>query len=107
LHHAGARDAMQVITDQTGQWLGEQQASRTSQLQIIGTNENDRLTIDLTAGFALPLGIKFDAGGGQDQLVLRGSVEEVTHRIGTDGTGQMSFPSRNSAANLTYATLAA
>src|SRR5262245_52033767 len=102
LHHDSASDALQVINDQTGQVVGEQQASKTSQLQIIGTNENDKLTIDLTAGFALPLGIKFDAGGGQDQLVLHGSVEEVTHGIGSDGSGQMSFASGNSAGNLSY-----
>src|SRR5262245_50144584 len=51
LHHDSASDALQVINDQTGQVVGEQQASKTSQLQSIGTNENDKLTIDLTAGF--------------------------------------------------------
>src|SRR5882724_10875719 len=74
-------DMLQVINDQTGQTVGEQQASRTSQIQIVGTNENDRLTINLTAGFALPLGINFDATGGQDQLILGGSADAVMHRI--------------------------
>src|SRR6516164_7794106 len=102
LHHDIASDALQVINDQTGQVVGEQQASRTSQLQIIGTNENDRLTIDLTAGFALPLGIKFAGGGGQDQLVFTGAVDKVMHQIGNDGSGQISFASGNLASSLSY-----
>src|SRR5262245_45956778 len=102
LHHNIASDALQVINDQTGQVVGEQEASRTSQLQIIGTNENDRLTIDLTAGFALPLGIKFAGGGGQDQLVFTGAVDKVMHQIGSDGSGQISFASGNLASSLSY-----
>jgi hypothetical protein len=93
---------LEAINDQTGQTVGEQQASRTSQIQIVGTNENDRLTIDLTAGFALPLGIKFDAGGGQDQLVLGGSADAVMHRIDSNGSGKLSFETGNVGGNLFY-----
>src|SRR5260370_31361338 len=91
LHFDSSSGMLEAINDQSGQTVGEQQASRTSQIQIIGTNENDRLTIDLTAGFALPLGIKFDAGGCQDQLVLGGSADALMDRVGSDGGVQVSF----------------
>src|SRR5258705_3636567 len=102
LHFDSSSDMLQVINDQSGQTAGEQQASRTSQIQILGTNENDRLTIDLTAGFALPLGIDFEAVGGQDQLILGGSADTVTNRMFSDGSGKLSFESGNVNGNLTY-----
>src|SRR6516164_1348023 len=102
LHLDASSNMLQVVNDQSGQTVGEQQASRTSQVQIIGTNENDRLTIDLTSGFALPLGIKFEGGGGQEQLVLTGALDKVMHQIGSDGTGQISFTSGNLTGSLIY-----
>src|SRR6266851_3520224 len=102
LQFDSSSDMLQVINDQSGQTVGEQQASRTSQIQIIGTNENDRLTINLTAGFALPLGINFDAAGGQDQLILGGSADAVMHRIDSNGSGKVLFETGNVGGNLSY-----
>jgi hypothetical protein len=64
----GSTGQVEVVSDQTGQVVGEQQASRTSQVQIIGSGQDDRLTIELTAGFALPFGINFTGVGGTGQL---------------------------------------
>src|SRR6185437_900489 len=52
LHLDGTQ--LEVTNDQTGQVVGQQEASRTSQVQIVGSGQNDRLTIEVTAGFALP-----------------------------------------------------
>src|SRR5260370_708399 len=64
--------------------------------------QKDRRTIHLAAGFALPLGIKFDAGGGQDQWVLGGSADALMHRIGSDGSGQVSFQNGGFDGSLIY-----
>jgi len=101
-----AADALQIINDQTGTVVGQQQASRTSQVQIIGTGGGDRLTLDLSAGYALPIGIEFDAGGGHNQLDLRGSVDEVMHQLTGGGAGQISLLEGGKAAGpITYTGL--
>jgi hypothetical protein len=99
--HLDANDMLQVINDQTGSVVGEQQASRTSQVQIIGSG-NDQLTIALTAGFALPLGIEFDGGSGHNSLLLTGIADEIAHSIAGDGSGTMSAKSGNGIESLIY-----
>jgi hypothetical protein len=79
----------EISNDQTGQVVGEQQASRTGQVQIIGSGQDDRLTIELTAGFALPFGISFNGGGGNDQMLLTGAVDAVSHLLNGDGSNQI------------------
>lgn len=40
-----ASDMLQVINDQSDAFVGQQQASRPSQIQIVGASDNDRLTV--------------------------------------------------------------
>lgn len=98
VHFDGSQ--LEVANDQTGQVVGEQRVSRTSQVQIIGSGEDDWLTIELTARFALPFGIKFDGAGGHDQVNLVGGADGVSHLLNADGSGQVSFQSGSALGTL-------
>jgi hypothetical protein len=95
----------EISNDQTGQVVGEQQSSRTSQVQIIGSGQDDRLTIELTAGFALPFGINFDGGGGNDQLRLTGAVDTVSHLLNGNGSDQILVNSGQMVGKLISSSL--
>jgi hypothetical protein len=91
LRYDDATQYLQVIDDQTGQIVDQRLLQEVSEVQIVGSEFDDALTIDL-ANFVLPLDISFAGGGGNDSLsVINGSFLSATHTATALGAGNIGL----------------
>ncbi len=73
-----ATSSFDLFDNRSGMIVASQQIDETSQINIIGSEGDDHLTLDLGDALTLPSGIHFDAGGGNDSLTIIGDFESMS-----------------------------
>ena len=87
----GATNTLQVIDARdpaAPAVVASQALGVTSEVVVTGTDQDDRLTLDLSDPFKLPGGISFTGNLGLDSLVIQGGAfDSVEHDATGDGSG--------------------
>ncbi len=97
LRYDQASDNIQIIDDATGEIVDQKLLQETSEVRIVGTDQDDQLTVDL-ANFVLPVDISFDGGLGDDTLVAADTSNAWT--IDGSDTGDVNGLSFSGVENL-------
>ncbi len=105
LRYDQATDFLQVIDDTTGEIVDQKLLQEISEIRIVGTEQDDRLTIDL-ANFVVPGGITFDGGLGSDELnIINGNFDSATHNASAFGAGVFDMVNGADTQNIGYSAV--